>query len=160
MKILVAYYSESGNTEKVALAIARATGGEPKRMQELAPQDICSYDLVFFGTPVQATRPAPALSRLLASLPAGGGKAAAAFCTMHLWGGKAVPALIGRQIEATGYHYLGGFCARGWSRLVANIGPRIFNRGRPSAQELDQAADFARRVVSAATQTQTAGDVL
>ncbi|MDI6741401.1 MAG: flavodoxin family protein [Smithella sp.] len=53
MKILVAYYSETGNTQKIAEAIFDAIDVE-KECKSI--QDITSvegYDLIFFGFPVQ-----------------------------------------------------------------------------------------------------------
>lgn len=58
MKILIAYFSQTGNTEKIALAIHREVsrdhdavlhpiGGEP-------PVDASGYDLIFVGSPCHA----------------------------------------------------------------------------------------------------------
>jgi flavodoxin len=151
MKVLVAYYSESDNTKKVALAIAEAVGAELKRTQDIQPPDVAAFDLVFIGTPVQGSRPAPAVMQFLEALPASHGHSLAAFCTQHMFGARMTLMLIRKQTEAKGYRYLGGFSCLGWSRLVANFGPRIFNRGRPSAQELAQAAEFARRLADEAS---------
>jgi flavodoxin len=152
MNILVVYYSESGNTEKVAHTIAESVGAELKRVQDVTPADFARCGLVFFGTPVQGSRPAPAVTRLLNQLVPATGKKAAAFGTMHLWGDKQALRTVKRTLEKKGYSYLGGFACRGLSRLVANIGPRLFNRGRPSTRDLALAADFARRVVTEAVQ--------
>lgn len=53
MKVLVAYYSKTGNTEKVANAIYDALphGGEIKPIRDLNTAE--GYDLVFCGFPVQ-----------------------------------------------------------------------------------------------------------
>ena len=150
MKALVIYYSESGNTEKVAQAIAQAVGADLKRLRDITPAQVAEYDLVFFGIPTQGSRPAPAVMRFLAELAPVQGKKAAAFATMHMFGAKQVLHLMEHVVESKGYAYLGGFSCLGWSRLVANFGPRIFNRGRPSADDLVKAASFAREVLAQA----------
>lgn len=52
MKILVAYYSETGNTEKIARAIYDAIhyDKEIKRVQDV--QNSAGYDMIFYGFPV------------------------------------------------------------------------------------------------------------
>jgi flavodoxin len=150
MKVLVAYYSESDNTRKIASAIAGALGAELKPIEDIRPQDVADFDLVFIGTPVQGAKPAPPIARFLEDMPGGRGHSLAAFCTMHIFGARRTLALIKVKAEAKGYRYLGGFSSLGWSRLVANFGPRIFNRGRPDANDLARAANFARLSVGAA----------
>ena len=96
MKVLVVYYSESGNTEKAARAIAESVGAELKRVQDITPVEIARYDLVFFGTPVQGSRPASTMTQLLTQLTPTEGKNAAAFGTMHLWGENRYSSLLNR----------------------------------------------------------------
>jgi len=56
MKALVTYYSETGNTEKLAQAIFE---GIERMEKEILPieevQDVDGYDLIFCGFPVQAS---------------------------------------------------------------------------------------------------------
>lgn len=72
MKILVACYSKSGNTERVAEAIAGVLGAEEVDVRSV--RDVGSvdgYDLVFCGFPVHAhSVPVPAFN-FLKGLPAG-----------------------------------------------------------------------------------------
>jgi hypothetical protein len=56
-KALIIYYSVTGNTEKVALAIERGVriaGLEPtiKKSSEASEEELFDYDLICFGTPV------------------------------------------------------------------------------------------------------------
>ncbi len=57
MKVLVAYYSETGNTEKIAKAIHSAIPSDNNLKKEIKKvQDIpnlSGYDLIFYGFPVQ-----------------------------------------------------------------------------------------------------------
>ena len=54
MKILVTYYSETGNTEKIAKAIYEEASKDHdtsfKRLDELEVSDLDNYDLVFLGS--------------------------------------------------------------------------------------------------------------
>lgn len=57
MKILITYYSETGNTEKIAKSIGEGIAKESPSIKEIKDVDINSlndYELVFFGAPTQA----------------------------------------------------------------------------------------------------------
>lgn len=79
MKALVTYYSQTGNTEKLARAIYDAIHFE----KELLPiQDIKStrgYDIIFVGFPVQAHSVPAAVHPFFKNLPKG--QPIAFFCT-------------------------------------------------------------------------------
>jgi len=65
MKTLVAYFSQTGNTEKVAEAIYNEVPGE-KRLASLEElEDLEGYDIVLFGFPVHAMGPAQAAGKFL-----------------------------------------------------------------------------------------------
>ncbi len=73
MKVLVAYYSETGNTEKVAKAIHEETSKKHeahlRRISEVTAEAISDYDLVFLGSPCHSANLAAPVRRLLRSLP-------------------------------------------------------------------------------------------
>jgi flavodoxin I len=79
MKALVTYYSQTGNTEKLARAIYDAIHFE----KELLPiRDIKStrgYDIIFVGFPVQAHSVPAAVHSFIKNLPEG--QPIALFCT-------------------------------------------------------------------------------
>lgn len=55
MKALVTYYSETGNTEKLANAVAKGIEGMEKEIKPMAEVSaLDGYDLIFFGFPVQS----------------------------------------------------------------------------------------------------------
>ena len=151
MKALVVFYSESDNTAKIAGAIATRLGVVAKRVEAVNPADTAAYDLIVIGSPVHGSRPNAAVMRFIERMPQLEGKKAAAFCTMHLFGDKKAIDIIARKLEEKGLKFIGGFCRRGLSRLVANFGPRIFNRGRPSSLDLQEAADFGGRLLDIAS---------
>jgi flavodoxin len=147
MKSIVVYYSESGNTEKVAKAIASAIAGDIKRVEETKSEELADYDLIFIGTPVHGSRPARKIEDFLDELPELSGKKAAAFCTMHLFGDETTFQIIKEKLEKKGIIFIDSFSCLGWSRLVGNFGPRIFNRGRPNKEDLRKANEFAKGVI-------------
>ena len=73
MKVLVAYYSETGNTEKVARAIheeaLKKHESHFKRINEVAAGEIGDYDVVFLGSPCHSANLASPVRSLLRSLP-------------------------------------------------------------------------------------------
>jgi len=146
MKSIVIYYSETGNTEKVAKAIAGAVAGEIKRVEETNPDELADYDLIFIGTPVHGFGPSKKIEDFLDKLPQLQGKKGAAFCTMHIGGDKTTFRIIKEKLEKKGIIFIDSFSCLGWSRLIGNFGPRIFNRGRPNEEDLRKAVEFAKKV--------------
>jgi flavodoxin len=71
MKILVAYYSETGNTKKIAEAIFDAIDVEKecKSIQDVANTE--GYDLIFYGFPVQMHSVPAKAAAFIAQIPAG-----------------------------------------------------------------------------------------
>ena len=82
------------------------------------------------------------------------GKKTAVFCTMHMFGNKKATEILRKILETKGLEFLGSFTALGWSRLIANFGPRIFNRGRPNQDELAGTEDFGRTLMARVRQPQ------
>jgi len=107
MPTCIIYHSETGNTKKVAKAVAAATGadlievktvsyysmmamyttginkarkGEPDEI-EPAEIDVSGYDLVVIGTPVWAFHPTPAINAAVSALSGCEGKKAVVFET-------------------------------------------------------------------------------
>jgi flavodoxin len=73
MKILVTYFSQTGNTEKIASAIhqeaAQANDADLKRIDEIDPTTLSGYDLVFVGSPIHAGSLAKETKDFLNQLP-------------------------------------------------------------------------------------------
>jgi len=148
MRALVAFYSESDNTKKLADALASGLGTQAMRLEAVDVRTLSSYDLICLGSPVQYGGPASKVRDFIARMPALSGKSCAAFCTMHAFGDKNTLQTLKTLLEAKGMIYLGGCSARGWSRLIANFGPRIFNRGRPNLEELARAEELGRALMA------------
>jgi flavodoxin len=73
MKILVAYYSETGNTRKVAEAISEQASinhdATLKKTQDVSPDELKDYDLLFLGSTCHDADLARPFKRFLDTLP-------------------------------------------------------------------------------------------
>ncbi|MFX0027813.1 MAG: flavodoxin family protein [Candidatus Hermodarchaeota archaeon] len=72
MKILIAYYSQTGNTEKVAKSVYEGCKGQDvdlKPIKEVDPSSLDNYDLIFLGSGIYASRVNKALADLVAAAP-------------------------------------------------------------------------------------------
>ena len=73
MKVLVAYYSETGNTEKIARAIYEEVSKEHeahlKKINGIIADTLIDYDLVFLGSACHSSDLAVPVKRILDALP-------------------------------------------------------------------------------------------
>ena len=160
MKVLVAYYSESGNTEKLARAIYE---GIQKAEKEFLPIEktkaVQDYDLVFCGFPVHASSVPIKVQPFLKSIPKG--KKVALFATHG--------SLRKGQLAATAFDYaasllseakaIGTFGCRGKvkSSLLEQLADKPEHRAwaeearsadsHPDAADLEDGKDFAKSIM-------------
>lgn len=114
MKALVSYYSESGNTEKLAMAIYEGIKGIKKNISPIGEtENAADYDVIFVGFPVQASSVPGKAEKFIKSLPPG--KMLALFVTHgSLRGGQlAVTALYHAMSLASKETVIGTFGCRG-----------------------------------------------
>jgi flavodoxin I len=96
MKALVTYYSESGNTEKLAQAIYDGIELSEKDILPIGEvKDIGGYDLIFCGFPVQASSLPGKAESFIRNIPQG--KKLALFATHG--------SLRGGQLAITAFYY-------------------------------------------------------
>jgi flavodoxin I len=110
MKVLVIYDSLHGNTGKIGRAIAGALGEniQAVRVDEVKPEELSSYDLLFIGSPTQGGRYTVPMKEFLEKIPDGALKniSVAAFDTrakakwVKIFGYAA--GRIGEELEAKG----------------------------------------------------------
>ena len=87
MKALVVYDSVFGNTERVALAIAKALGTKADvdclRVTQVAQRHLAGVEILVVGSPTRGFRHTPAIGRFIKNVPKGGlgGVAVSAFDT-------------------------------------------------------------------------------
>lgn len=73
MRVLIAYYSETGNTEKVARVIyeeaSKKHEANLKRVNEVTVDILNDYDVVFLGSACHSTDLAASIKRILDAIP-------------------------------------------------------------------------------------------
>jgi len=145
MKALLVYFSQTGNTERVALSITRGleTVGISCRTVPLAearPEMAAEADLLGIAAPVFYYKEPTLVRDFIARLPAASKKPA---FTAITHGGNPVNTLrrLQKQLARRGYPVLKSFTALGYDTY-----PMYFKSfrewGRPDADELQRAADF------------------
>lgn len=85
MKVLVTYFSQSGNTEKIANAIyeeaAQAHTADLKKLEDITPGEVAGYDVIFIGSPLHAGSLAAPVKECLGVLQPSSGQKMAGFIT-------------------------------------------------------------------------------
>jgi len=85
MKVLVTYFSQSGNTEKIAKAIyeeaSQANEADLKKLEDITPAEVAGYDVVFIGSPLHSASLAAPVKECLGQLQASPGQKMAGFIT-------------------------------------------------------------------------------
>ena len=169
MKVLVTYFSQSGNTEKIAKAIceeaAKASDADLKKLEELTPDMVVEYDYIFIGSPLHSGSLAAEVKECLGVLKPTSGQQLAGFIT-HM-----APAYPEQDMEAfaepmkaackeKGIEYKGCFDCQGflaeslhtpvqkklnmdddqWAEMVKQM------TGRPNQEDLDNAKAFVKEL--------------
>jgi ferredoxin len=150
MKSIVIYYSQTGNTKKIAKAIhaGMSQTGEQcdiARLKDVDPTDLVSYDLIGLGSPVIHARELPNVTKFINSMKSVDGKHAFAFCTHGAIPGyylaSVVPALIQKGLIVIGW---GDWFTSAYHPIIPKP---YFTDGHPDAIDLKGAEDFGREMV-------------
>jgi flavodoxin len=105
MKICVLYFSRTGNTKRMAEAIAEATKAQTFDIASSEPSVAENYDLLILGTPVEGARPAMETVAFVERLPKTEGKKAILFCTHRLWKGSTFK-ILEKKLSSKGYEVI------------------------------------------------------
>ena len=171
MKVLVAYYSETGNTEKVARAIHEEVSEEHEALLEevnkVTANDLSNYDLVFLGSPCHSSDLAAPVKRILDGLPRSPRFKLAGFfthaCTMdtcNKWAGKCKvsfeKASKEKEVDFKGCYNCQGVPSARLMESMKEGAPmskaelrEYFEevRKHPSPEDLHKAREFARKIL-------------
>lgn len=171
MKVLVTYFSQSGNTEKIAKAIceeaAKNHEADLKKLEEITPDDAAGYDCIFLGSPLHSGSLAAPVKECLGVLKASAGQKMAGFIT-HM-----APAYPEQDMEGfaepmkaackeKGIEFKGCFDCQGF--LVESLHGAVQKKlnlddaqwadmvkqmtGRPNQDDVDNAKAFARGLLA------------
>lgn len=139
MKAAVIYCSKTGNTKKVAEAIAEVLGTRAKSVEEEI--DLRDCDLICVGTGVHAGRPEHGMTKFLKRLEKVEGKKGAVFGTYS--GLTGFLNTMESVLKEKGVDVIGKWSCQG--RFL------IFLRGRPNETDLEGAREFAKTLQSKLT---------
>ncbi len=146
MKILIVYRSyHRMNTQKVARAMAEATGATLVTVDEVRPEDLDGYDLVGFGSGIYGGKHHKDLLALVERMPTGEGRKVFVFSTSGGANEEEHHRALREALAGKGCRVVGEFQCRGEFRILRLI---TTNRGHPDEKDLVNARTFARGLVS------------
>lgn len=134
MNIAVRYYTQSGNTAKIANAIAHAAGVQAAPLSDGLSE---KTDLLFLGSSLYKFGCDPAIEAFLKDN-------AAHIGTIALFGTSSSGGSTHRQVEALAQKYGVALC----EKEFACLGHFLFlHKDRPNADDEQAAAQFARELI-------------
>ena len=141
--ILFSYHHK--NTETIANVFAKVLGGQTRTPQQIHPEELQQYSLIGFGSGIYGGEHHKALLDLADELPQVANRRAFIFSTSSNLEplAKNHSALRGK-LQSKGYVVVdeftcAGFNTNSFSKLFGGI-----NKGRPNAQDLKRAEEFAQ----------------
>jgi len=150
MDITLIYFSQTGNTRRIAEAMAEVfrRAKHATRLVSLkkaSPQDAVACDLLGIGTPCFSSQAPTPIKAFLQNLPALQSKRAFVFATSGGAPGRVLFDLT-RLLQNKGAEVVGGFLARG---KLHHPAPCLWGRfpDRPGADDFSQARRFATAVI-------------
>ena len=103
MNAAVVYFSRTGNTQKLAQAIATEAKAPIYELSAAEPSKIANIDVLIFGTPVEGSSPTKEAMAYIANLPPVTGKKAILFCTYRIFGNERTMKAVEKALAAKGY---------------------------------------------------------
>jgi flavodoxin len=150
MKTLLVLYSyHHMNTEKVAKVFAKVLDAQIKNPQQVDPKELAEYDLIGFGSGIYGEKHHKFLLDLADKLPQVSNKKAFIFSTSAIMGKEKVAkdhSTLRKKLESKGYIIIDEFACKGFN---TNSFLKYFggmNKGRPNAQDLENAQEFAENL--------------
>ncbi|BDZ67055.1 flavodoxin family protein [Methanobacterium ferruginis] len=151
--LLVLYSYHHHNTEKIAKVFAKVLDAEIKTPQQIQPEELHNYDLIGFGSGIYAYKHHKTLLDLADNLMQVKGKRAFIFSTSGAKMGSGMVEITSKfhdelrdKLQSKGYIIVDEFNCKGFNtnsvlRFIGGI-----NRGRPNAEDLKNAKEFAWKV--------------
>ena len=147
MKALIIYISvHHGNTEKVAKVMANILDATLLQVKQADANMLEQYDLIGFGSGIYFGKHHESLLDFVDKLPVLTNKKAFIFSTSGL---KKIPFVhdfdkpLRKKLQRKGFDIIGEFSCRGLDTYRATKLVGGVNKGRPNADDLRQAEDFA-----------------
>lgn len=152
MKSLIVYYSQTGNTGKIAQAIHRGLGGlvercDLKTVAEADPEQVHNYDLIGIGSPVWCGAEPPNIRRFIEAVPLQQGRHIFCFNTHGVMPEQYFPTVV-RRLKGRGFTVIG---MEDWFGDVHfQVAPSpYYTHGHPDEIALAEAEAFGREMAEA-----------
>ena len=129
MNLCVLYFSRTGNTKRLAQAIADATKAPIYDLASAQPSAIESCDLLIMGTPVEGASPAKETIAFIENMPQTQAKKVILFCTFRAFGNERTMKNMEKRLGAKGYETIAKVSKKGikpekeadFSEVVAEV---------------------------------------
>lgn len=144
MKSVIVYASKTGNTKKVAEAIAFGIGCEAKDVS--SHPELSDYDLIGFGSGVYYSKPADELADFIREIKTSKQKAFVFVTYGSRWQSTVENlkrSLSNKGIQVVGEFKTPGFDNYGPLKLIGGI-----KKGRPNANDLKEAEEFGKSLAT------------
>jgi flavodoxin len=147
--LLVLYSYHHKNTEKIAKVFAKVLDAQIKTPQHVDPEEIQEYSLIGFGSGIDSDKHYKVLLNLADTLPQVTDRKAFIFSTSGMTG-KAKAAKdhssLRDKLQSKGYVVVDefqclGFNTNSFLKLLGGM-----NKGRPNAEDLKHAEEFAQNL--------------
>ncbi len=150
MKSVIVYFSQTGNTEKVARTIAKGiedTGNLCTLipLQEIDLKILKDYDLIGIGTPVFYFQEPGNVREFIERLSFLKGKSSFIFCTHGGQDANTLPRMA-KELKEKGLLVLGGLSTRGYDSFQPYI-EFDYSKGHPDKKDLKEAEEFGQKMV-------------
>jgi flavodoxin len=129
MNVCVVYFSRTGNTKRLAQAIADATKAPIYDLASAQPSAIENFDLLILGTPVEGASPAKETVTFIENMPQTQGKKVILFCTYRAFGNERTMKNMEKRLAGKGYQIVARVSKKGmkpekeadFSEVVAEV---------------------------------------
>ena len=99
----VVYFSRTGNTKRLAKAIADAVKAPIMDIAETLPSAIETFNPLILGTPVEGSSPAKETRTFIEGMTKVEGKKAILFCTYRIFGNERTMKAMEKELKSKGY---------------------------------------------------------
>jgi flavodoxin len=141
--ILVLFSYHHNNTQKIAEVFASVLDAEIRTPQETGPDELQQYDLIGFGSEIYSGKHHGNLLELADRLPSVVGKKVFLFSTSYDTRIDLIHSSLKERLVSKGYTVVdefncGGFNTNSFLKYFGGL-----NKGRPNAEDLERAEEFA-----------------
>ena len=145
--LLVLFSFHHNNTEKIAKVFAKVLDAQIKTPKQINPDELQDYNLVGFGSGIYSDKHHKSLLNLADKIPQVTNRKAFIFSTSAMMGEDKVAkdhSMLREKLQFKGYMIVDEFACKGFN---TNSFLKYFggmNKGRPNAEDLKHAEEFAQ----------------